>query len=243
MELIYVFHNCFVLQVDGKTILFDYPAPELLNTKAVSVVREAVRDTDLYVLFSHSHGDHFSPSVIDLIRVARKARFIISKDVAKAFPALEGQPDSLIAVPGRLGRLGELEVEAFPSNDLGVAYLLRLAGVSIYFGGDLANWNWDGDSEDLRLEAFYHKTLDKLVEHPIQIAFSNADARLQNWSGAYEFIERIHPQIFVPMHTFGKTQTLKRFEKNLPVGPTKVWIYEKTGDRLETILLAEGARD
>lgn len=232
-RLIYIFHNCFVLKIGEKALLLDYPAPEFLSAEAAHAVRESVRDTELYIFSSHSHGDHFSPSVTEWVHIARKTYFIVAKDVAKAFPSLSTHGETLVTLPGRKEAIGELTIEAYPSNDLGVAFLIAVGEKTLYFGGDLANWNWENDDEDRRLEAFFRRILEKLVKQPIDLAFSNADPRLSNWSGAYEVIEKIKPRFFIPMHTFGKTEVLTDFRQGLPQTSTSVWTYDHPGDVVE----------
>lgn len=225
----YIFHNCFVMRLGEMTLLFDYPAPEFLSQEAIHAVQESICDTELYIFSSHSHGDHFSPNVIEMTDAAKKRYFIVAKDVAKACPSLASHGETLIALPGREESVGNLSVEAFLSNDQGVAFLIGINGKTVYFGGDLANWNWENDEEDRRLEAFFKKTLDKLVEKTIDIVFSNADPRLANWSGAYEVIEKMQPRFFIPMHTFGQTEALMRFKQGLPRTSTSVWTYDHPG--------------
>ncbi|HEX2953258.1 MAG TPA: MBL fold metallo-hydrolase [Bacillota bacterium] len=229
----YIFHNSFILQIADKTLLFDYPEPEFLSADAVRAAREGIRDTELYIFSSHSHGDHCSPAMVDLAHDARESYFIVAKDVAKAYPGLSEHGETLVALPGREAIIGRLTVAAFPSNDLGVAFLIKVDDKSLYFGGDLANWNWEDDDEDRRLEAFFHKELAKLRENSIDIAFSNADPRLSNWSGAYEVIEALQPKVFIPMHLFGKTELLEGFFTGLPSMTSMVWHYRHPGDIFE----------
>jgi L-ascorbate metabolism protein UlaG (beta-lactamase superfamily) len=232
-HLQYIFHNCFIVSVDGKTLLFDYPSPEFLSQDMRKILLERIRGSELYIFFSHSHGDHFSSTIVELVAAAKATYFVIAKDVAKAYPSLSDHGETWVALPGRKAAIGDLIMEAFPSNDLGVAFLIDMNGETLYFGGDLANWNWENDEEDRRLEAFFRKILDKLTEKSVKVAFANADPRLNNWSGAYEVIERLQPQVFIPMHTFGHTEALKGFASGLPSTSTRVWIYRDSGDTFE----------
>ena len=113
-----------------------------------------------------------------------------------------------------------------------MAFLITIDNLNIYFGGDLANWEWDGltQQETKFLVDYFSQVLDKLKQWPIQIAFSNTDSRLKNWSGAAQFIKTIKPNLFVPMHTFGETGTITRFIAENPHLDSPVFQYQKTGD-------------
>ena len=127
-----------------------------------------------------------------------------------------------------------MEIHSFLSNDEGVAFLITVEGLKIYFGGDLANWDWDElTTEEHRfLVDYFAEVLTKLKQWPIDIAFSNTDPRLPNWSGADQFIKTIKPKLFVPMHTFGNTESIAAFLNQNPQPVKTFFHYQKTGDCL-----------
>jgi L-ascorbate metabolism protein UlaG (beta-lactamase superfamily) len=131
-----------------------------------------------------------------------------------------------------------MTIHTFLSNDQGVAFLINYANLNIYFGGDLANWQWDGltKPETRLLVDYFSEVLTKLKQWPIQIAFSNTDPRLNNWSGAAQFIETIKPKLFVPMHTFGETGAINKFLSEHPLqnisSESVFFQYQETGDSI-----------
>lgn len=235
LTITYIFHNCFTLQLGDHCFLFDYPDRKFLKPKMRQEVIARVKDSSLFALTSHSHPDHFNPQVNELISYTKEATFIFANETTTAFPVLQDLKTSLIVEPEHSYQTKYFNLETLESNDLGVAFLIQFAAFNIYFGGDLANWNWDelDRVEREQMEVFYHKSLAKLKKWPIDIAFVNTDRRLKNWAGAGEFISQIKPKIFIPMHTFGKTRTIDLFVKEVALtNPTNttIWRYFNSGD-------------
>jgi L-ascorbate metabolism protein UlaG (beta-lactamase superfamily) len=233
-ELTYIFHNCFILKVREKSFLFDYPADEYLNDDMRALLQNKIAGSDLYVFSSHNHKDHFNRDVSTLGAHSHTITYILSKDIIKKNRFYRDAPESYNIAPDQTYFLHGMEVHSFLSNDAGVAFLITVDGVNIYFGGDLANWDWDGlTAEEHRfLVDYFAEVLMKLKQWPIDIAFSNTDPRLPNWSGAVQFIKTIKPKLFVPMHTFGKTESLAEFLNQNPQPVPAFFHYQKTGDTL-----------
>jgi hypothetical protein len=145
--------------------------------------------------------------VFEFEKNAESAQFIISDDVAA-----RGQRSKIITVsPDSNYAIAGYGVETFKSNDQGVAFLIRAKDRLIYFGGDLAKWSWDEFDAATRnhMETVFYKMIEKLKKQKIDIAFSNADERLANWAGGAEFAKTVAPGVFVPMHSFGNTASIK----------------------------------
>ncbi len=234
IEITYIFHNCFILKWERQTFLFDYPADQYLTEPMRKTVISTVKDTDLSIFSSHNHPDHFNRNITSLNTYCRKVTYILSKDILKKNRQLLELPCCITAGPDQVLQTDCLEITTFRSNDQGVAFLIKLAGLFIYFGGDLANWHWDEltKAEEKLLVNYFREVLTKLQSWPISIAFSNTDPRLKNWAGAAQFIETIKPKLFVPMHTFGETNKLSQFIVENPNLPSRIFIYRDTGDKI-----------
>ncbi|MGE5582216.1 MAG: MBL fold metallo-hydrolase [Bacillota bacterium] len=230
----YIFHNCFILSLPQKTFLFDYPADEYLTEPMKSVVISKIKETELYVFSSHNHSDHFNKNIANLGAYPKSATYIFSSDIVKKNRRFKEDPLCLSAAPEETYQLNDMMVRTFRSNDIGVAFLIQIGGLNIYFGGDLANWDWEGlnKQEHKLLVEYFGEVLRKLGQWPVQIAFSNTDPRLKNWAGAAQFIETVKPRLFVPMHTFGDTQSLPKFSAENPQLQTEMFKYQKTGDMM-----------
>ena len=233
-EIIYLFHNCFLLKTGDRVFLFDYPADKFLDHKIQDQVLETIKDTELFVVNSHVHQDHFNHNIGLLSNHATTTSFILSSDIVKRYSRLKKLPGVFIVQPDQEYQIADLQLTTFKSTDQGVAFLIRLNNVNIFFGGDLANWNWDelNPRAKSEMEETYAKFLAKLSQWPIQIAFVNTDQRLPNWAGAAEFLTRINPDYFIPMHTFGETATLSQFISQIKE-PHQIFQYHDTGDVLQ----------
>ena len=52
IEITYIFHNCFVLKLNQKALLFDYPADEYLDENMRTTLNTTkIKDCDLIYIF------------------------------------------------------------------------------------------------------------------------------------------------------------------------------------------------
>jgi hypothetical protein len=79
----------------------------------------------------------------------------------------------------------------------------------------------------------WRRLLKALAARPLDVAFSNMDPRLPSLAGAPDFVEKLAPAVFVPMHVGGKTHYIGRFADRLRRPGTTVFAYAKPGDELE----------
>jgi L-ascorbate metabolism protein UlaG (beta-lactamase superfamily) len=213
------------------TFLFDYPDDTLLSPELIDLVYAEINDTDLYVICSHSHDDHYNSDVNSLRHYARKVRYILSEDIQDLYPDTVPQ-DSLIVEPEDTYSFDELTILTLPSNDLGVAFLISVQEKNIYYGGDLANWCWPNMPQQAQevTAQFFRECLESLQEYDIHIAFSNVDKRLDNMAGGVQCIEILKPHYFVPMHTFGNIEWIEDFQKKIEIPQTHIFQYSSPGD-------------
>ena len=234
IEITYIFHNCFTLRLPDKTFLFDYPADQYLDQTRREAVVSRIRNTHLQLFSSHNHQDHFNRNSMELSSYTQSLTCIFSGDIVRKNPQLKGDPLCYTVDANQSYTINDYTVDTFRSNDEGVAFIIHLGSLHIYFGGDLANWQWEDltKQEYQLLVSYYGDVLEKLKQWPIQIALSNTDQRLANWSGAAQFMATVKPALFVPMHTFGKTTSIAKFLDENPHPGTEVFHNRETGDSL-----------
>jgi L-ascorbate metabolism protein UlaG (beta-lactamase superfamily) len=236
VEVVYVHHNSFILKLPERTFLFDYPALSHLPQDAPALVTREVAGKRLFVVFSHSHADHLNPEVGAVTALAASVRYIVSDDVPDMCPEVlpEAPDEVLVVAPDDDVTFEGVHLRALESNDLGVAFILEVEGLRLYYGGDLANWDWESLPDKARAEsrAFFAAALDTVAAGPVSIAFSNVDKRLKSLAGGPEVVRRLAPALFVPMHTFGETGWLATIENELAVAGSRVFSYRRMGDRL-----------
>ncbi len=226
MKITYVYHSCFIMEIEDKVILFDPPGRGFLPKGFWEKIQELVKDRVLYIFVSHGHGDHYTQKIFDL--QAKEKHVVLSDDIYTEEEAvmMSGEEERIV---------GDIAVKTFTSNDEGVAYLLKVEGMTIYYGGDLAMWDWPEWSESERREhvSVFEDTIRYLKKREIDIAFSNMDKRLKSWAGPVEFIHEVGPKYFVPMHTFGNEEwILDLVKKDIPKG-TEIFQYRRPFDQFK----------
>jgi L-ascorbate metabolism protein UlaG (beta-lactamase superfamily) len=187
------------------------------------------------VFASHSHDDHFNPDIVRATATADAMRLVVADDVADLYGDVL-PPDTVAMGPGEVREVEGMRIEALESNDQGVAYRIGMEGLSIYFGGDLALWDWPGQSPAAAraVGMSWRRALRRIKTRPVDVAFSNMDPRLhQSLSGAPEFIRTVAPRIFVPMHLNGHVEYLERFADRLAGPKTTIFRYTAPGDALD----------
>ena len=235
-RIVYIHHNCFFLQLGERCLLFDYPAPKFLPPEAAAVAAAVMAGTSLTVFVSHSHDDHFDPAIVEATHSAASRRFVVSDDVADLYGDVL-PPETVIMEPDERLEVGGLRIQAMESNDMGLAYGIMAEGLSLYFGGDLALWDWPGQSPAAAraVGMSWRLALKKIGAHPVDVAFSNMDPRLPSLSGAPDFVARVRPRVFVPMHLDGHTAYIDRFADRLAGPDTALFRYAQAGDAFTVV--------
>ncbi len=227
MRITYISHSSFAVKFGEDVLLFDYPSQGSLVPGGEIAAKAAVRNSNLYVFVSHSHGDHYGRRVLDISKEAKRTEFIVSEDVPLK--------DAIHLTSGQRLYVDSLDIETFASNDAGVAYLIRTGSTDIYYGGDLAKWDWDDFDEATRryMVDVFEKMIRHLSKLDVDIAFSNMDQRLESWGGPLEFLEVVCPEYFVPIHTFGHHEWIDDLVKRTDYPAGRIFRYERPGDFVE----------
>ncbi len=236
VQITYWYHSCFTLEEDKKVLLFDYPNRGI-DSSLDEKIKSIVKGSQLYIFISHAHGDHFSPEVTKFSAYTDETHYVVSNDVPKKTiihnkAEVEENNTFTQVDPNQNYKIKELQIRTFKSNDAGVAFLIDIKGKNIYFGGDLAKWNWPEWSEEKVKEhvKVFDKVVKELKKEEIDIAFSNMDERLPSWAGPVEFIEEVSPRYFVPMHTFGNEEWIDDLVNEKISAESEIFHYKKSGD-------------
>ena len=206
MRLVYIYHSGFAIEGDGFSILFDFYRDALLADGSHYVHDHLLkREGPLYVFASHFHPDHFNPEILTWKEEKPDTIYLLSRDILKRRRAKES--DARFLRVGDIYQDGLLWVKAFGSTDVGVSFLLRLEGKTIFHAGDLNNWHWPDEStpeEAKDAEGRYLKEVSRLREETdkLDLAMFPVDPRLGSDfdRGARQLVDRLRIAIFVPMH-------------------------------------------
>lgn len=197
MKITYIHHSAFLVETASCTLLFDYYKGNL---------PEIDPSRPLYVLVSHAHSDHYVKSVFGLLNKAEHVQFILSHDIPRGDVPASCAEHVVFLKPRAHYEDDILQLGTLLSNDEGVAFVLQVkdgdAQKRIYFAGDLNNWNWDGDAEDMELIRIYHGELEHIRGDHADVAFIPLDPRLKEnfYLGIDDYFRYADADVVFPMH-------------------------------------------
>ncbi|UCG47379.1 MAG: MBL fold metallo-hydrolase [Phycisphaerales bacterium] len=232
--------SAFLMKIAGKVFIFDYavgrrPADSNEGLARGIVNPEEIKDENVYVFASHSHGDHFNKIIYTWREKVARIKYILSYDISNR-PA-----DAIEMRPGPVLTVDDFKVRAYPSSDQGVAFSIYVGDKHIYFAGDNAFWNWQRDriEEDYVIETL--SFIDQKV--PIDIAFQVCDPRLagRGAGGVYIFAQTFEPKLLVPIHVCGEYDFVAGVEAKLRQRGFKGRFWAVRG-RADTISLYSASR-
>ena len=212
MQVIFIHHSCFLVEVDEKVLIFDWFGGERVSGyHFCGAIPEYEPDTPIYVFASHKHQDHFDMDVLRLAKRYQNIRYILSKDckMSPHFLTKHGFPvdvrEKILYVgAGSKYRVGDLKIETLRSTDTGVAFYVEVNGVSLYHAGDLHNWRWEGAGDLVKglMDTNYKAQIRRLAGRKINLAFIPLDPRLEKhqFLGIDYFMEHTDADYIFPMH-------------------------------------------
>lgn len=199
-SITYIYHSGFALETERCAVVIDcWQDP-------AGVVEPLLRGPKpLYVLASHFHEDHFNPMVLGWGDARKGVTYVLSKDIMRRRRA--PRDAAVWLTKGCEYADGNVSVRAFGSTDSGVSLLVELGGRLFFHAGDLNNWQPPQSADDtaaMRAEAMFLgelKDLRKVVD-AVDVAMFPIDARIGGdyIRGARQFVARMTPRLFVPMH-------------------------------------------
>ena len=213
MKVTYIHHSGFLVETEQCYYLFDYEKgslPEMNTEKPV------------FVLSSHSHGDHYNPEIFSLLSQSgmQHIQAVLSDDIEA--PA---GVNTLTVSPGKEYALGiQQKLTTFRSTDLGVAFLIQDQEEWIYHAGDLNDWVWDEESDayNEQMTRDYRKQItllsEKLNHREIDAAFVVLDPRQEKDydRGMCFFLENIPAKQVYPMHYWEDPSIIGTFLREHP---------------------------
>lgn len=190
MKVTFIEHSSFMVEMEQNVLLFDYYQGEIPSFDGSKT---------LYVFASHSHADHYDPAIWKLKEQYKDIHYILSDDIKDNEGAVVMKAHEKKEVAG-------IKIETLRSNDMGVAFLVKVEGKTIYHAGDLNWWHWNGESEEDN--EYYKKTFQDEMKYlegkKIDLAFMLLDPRQEDkycWGMNY-FLEHTDSKVVFPMHCF-----------------------------------------
>jgi len=240
LEVTYYLQSGFSCAWGDTLLVFDYWQGERgrlreekrLTQAALANYREVV------VFVSHSHEDHFD-QVIESWRTLPNIRYVISYELPLGTEGIRMRPgDTCQPFP-------DVSVKAFDSTDLGVSYLVELAGIRIFHAGDLNFWHWREEStlkEIDEAEEAFRAAVEPITHERIDLAFFPVDQRQGRLfdAGANYFIMSAKPRLLIPMHFWGRAEIAIEFARRARCRQTEVVAMTRQGEKMRLDMAEDG---
>lgn len=233
-EIRYLYHSGFSLETAGHFFIFDYylDTPHGGGLAQGVIDPRELRDKNVVVFASHSHPDHYSPRIFSWRKTVENIRYVLADEIRT-------EEEAVKVAPGGTADLGDLSVRALESTDLGVAFLVKADGLTVYHAGDLNWWRWNGepDADNEEMGRRYREQIDSLRGEKIDVAFVPVDPRLEEHAllGLDYFMKTVGADAVVPMHAFGDTAYYDFLKTDPTARPwlDRVLFYRERGDTMK----------
>ena len=225
MQVIFIHHSCFLVEVDDKVLIFDYFDGDRVNGyHFTGKIPTYAPDTKIYMFASHSHQDHFDMDILRWAEQYPNIQYILSKDIRPNFLKKHGidpkvREKVLFVGSDAKYKLDELSIETFRSTDAGVAFYVNVNGVTIFHAGDLNDWKWEGvgDLINGKMQKEYRHQIRKLSKYPINLAFVPADSRQKEnqFLGLDYLLRNTDAEFVFPMHMWQDYSGIAEYKKRI----------------------------
>ena len=212
MQIIFIHHSCFLVELDDKVLIFDYfDGDKVEGMHFTGKLPSYEPDTKIYMFASHSHKDHYDMDILRLADKYSNIHYIFSKDIriSPHFLSKHGIDPAVrervtFVSPDNTYHVDDLDIMTLRSTDAGVAFYVTSNGVSLFHAGDLNWWHWA--EEDLawnrNMEANFKRYTEPLRGRRVDLAMLPLDSRLKTdgYLGPNYFLNLMEVRRFLPMH-------------------------------------------
>jgi len=218
----YLDHSGYAIKTKNNLLIFDYwerqPLTENGSLNNGYINPEEIKDLNVTVFFSFSHGDHFSQVIFDWNEKIENIKYVLgfdyNTDVNYSFiPARETK------------KVGDISITPVVSNDSGQGFYVEVDGVTIFHPGDHTNIsrdmcpNYTGDINFLQEK---YKQTD-IAFFPVTGCRFRDKVALN--MGTEFALKTMKPMLALPMHGSNNEYEYKRvaeeFNKNLNIDSFK----------------------
>lgn len=212
MNVLFIHHSCFVVELDTKVLVFDYFNGDRVNGYHFGgklPIYDA--DTPMYFFASHKHQDHFDMDIYRFAERYENIHYIISKDakLSPNFLKKHGIDPAIrekitYVTHGEDYLVDDVKLHTYLSTDAGVAFAVEADGKHIYHAGDLNDWKWEGAGDLIngKIERVYKHQINSMSDTYFDAAFVVLDPRLaqHKFKGFDYFLKNVSAKYVFPMH-------------------------------------------
>ena len=209
----YLGHSGFMLETPTATMLFDWWQGDLPEIRA---------DVPLYVFISHTHPDHFRWDALWLATVYPECEIFfgydeldieLNKKLHSTGDTIESAIEFVEGGQTTYSLDKKVQIECLNSTDLGVAFLVRVDGKTIFHAGDLAMWirpdlGYNYEKMEQALRCYISPLRGRTIDYgmlPIEINSLERQDTIANYLSAAKF------KAWSPMHFGGKYELIEPF--------------------------------
>ncbi len=208
-QVTFLHHSGILIETEHYHLLFDY---DIDPQKPNLFLPKKENNKQLFIFVSHSHSDHFNPTIFEWSKAIPHIHYILSYDV----PAPEYLSKDIVtyAKPHESYQINDIQISTLLSNDEGVAFLVKADGKTFFHAGDLNWWHWNGESDAFNQDIAhsYQSEILRLQDESIDAAFIPADPRLEeNFVLAIDFFSKtVKSSYILPIHFWGEFSVCKK---------------------------------
>ena len=212
MNVLFIHHSCFIVELDTKVLVFDYFNGDRINGYHFGgILPQYDADTPMYFFASHKHQDHFDMDIYRFAERYENIHYIISKDakLSPNFLKKHGIDPSIrekitYVTNNEEYVVDDMKIRTYLSTDAGVAFAVEAEGRSMRHAGDLHNWTWEGagDLVNGKMERGYKHQVNQMADTYFDAAFVVLDPRLEQhkFKGFDYFLKNVSAKYVFPMH-------------------------------------------
>jgi L-ascorbate metabolism protein UlaG (beta-lactamase superfamily) len=200
-DIRYLLNSGWLVLTRGHVLIFDYveSVGSVYGTetlpRGLAPAFDNYGDRRVVVFVTHSHADHYSPSVFEWAAKNSAIQYLVGSP-------LPGQAQSARGMnPHEDWSSGGLRVRTTGSTDQGVGFLVAADGITVFHAGDHALWS-DSSTEPFEAEIQWLKSQGASIDvafFPIATGFA-CEPRPSIWKGVLAAARQIRPRVLVPMH-------------------------------------------
>jgi len=204
-------HSGWAIKTQNHFLVFDYfcntwdRKPDDSCMASGCIIPEQIKDLNVTVFSTHSHGDHYDPRIFTWKETIPDIEYVLCWE-----QDTDGNEYTLIPVHDEQ-KVEDMNVYVHYSTDLGGGYLIDVDGLTILHMGDHANGEDDlmaAFTDEIDIIAGKNKEID-IVFGGIRGCSLGQPEQVKQ--GIYYTIETLQPKLFVPMHSGGHTFNYKEF--------------------------------
>ena len=227
MQIIFIHHSCFLVELDDKVLIFDYfDGDKVEGMHFTGKLPSYEPDTKIYMFASHSHKDHYDMDILRLTDKYSNIHYVFSMyiRISPRFLSKHGIDPAVrdrvtFVSPDNTYHVDDLDIMTLRSTDAGVAFYVTSNGVSLFHAGDLNDWEWDGAGDLIngRVRRAFRHEIKKLSEKPINVAFFPMDPKLMEYQfkGFDFFLQNTSAEFVFPMHMWQDYSGITEYKKRL----------------------------